>query len=65
MSFMQVIAFILILTLPADSPEPEQVIVSRYRIIRGVMAETRHDLVKNKCYKILHLKECEVEYDNI
>ena len=64
MPLLQALVFFLLLTLPSDSPEPEQVVVSQYRIVRGMMAETRHNVTRNECWKILHLiNEVEVIYE--
>lgn len=57
------IAFILLLTLAGDSPEPEQIVVSHYRQVRGIVTEVRHEVTRDRCRKIIHLKEVEVEYE--
>ena len=61
MPLLQAIIFLLLITLNADSPAPEMV-VSQFRMVRGILTEVRHDLIKNRCYRVLHLKECEVEF---
>jgi len=55
------IAFLLFFSLAGDSPEPEQIVVSEYRQVRGITVEERHEVTKNKCRKIIHLNEVEVE----
>lgn len=55
------IAFVLLFTLVGDSPEPEQIAVSKFRQVRGVVVEERHEVTKDKCWRIIHLKEVEVE----
>ena len=55
------IVFILLLTLAGDSPAPEQIVVSRYRQVRSVVVEERHEVTKDKCRRIIHLKEVDVE----
>jgi len=55
------IVFILFLSLAGDSPEPEQIIVSKYRQVRGITVEERHEVTKDKCRRFIHLKEVEVE----
>jgi hypothetical protein len=63
MTLIHAIAFLMLLTLRADSPEPESVVVSQFRIVRRVLVEARHEVTKNRCYRILHLKDIEVEYE--
>ena len=58
---LMAIIFILLLTLVGDSPEPEQVVVSRYRQVRGITTEERHEVTLDKCRRFLHLREVEVE----
>ena len=60
-STITAIAFILLLTLVGDSPEPEQIVVSKFRQVRGIVTEERHEVTKDKCRRIIHLKEVEVE----
>jgi hypothetical protein len=55
----------MLLSLNDDSPEPEQVVVSQFKVVRGILTEVRHDLIKNRCYRVLHLQDVEVEYENI
>ena len=62
MTLIQAIAFVLLLTLGGDSPAPEQITVSKYRQVRGVVVEERHEVTRDNCRRIIHLKEVEVEY---
>ena len=55
------IAFILLLSLAGDSPEPEQLVVSKFSHVRGITVEERHEVTKDKCRRFIHLKEVEVE----
>ena len=61
MTLIQAIAFVLLLSLGGDSPEPEQIVVSRFRQVRGVVVEERHEVTRDKCRRILHLREVDVE----
>ena len=55
------IAFVLLLSLAGDSPEPEQLVVSKFRQVRGITVEERHEVTKDKCRRFMHLKEVEAE----
>ena len=64
MPLLQALLFVMLLSLNADSPEPEQVVVSQFRMVRGILTEVRHDVVRDKCYRVLHLQDVEVIYEN-